>query len=220
MKRYFKTLGRFGPTAIGIIIVILVGVNVYLYKSSATLEEINRRLETENYGLNLDIEKSQTREVRFLKEIKEKKEQVRTLDLELTAALQQFLQQKKESKKMKAPKNPQSFKELEECQLRYGKLAADFRITLDTAKSADNSLKLCLDKSIKLKRVLAFQELAYFECQEQGRLKELKIQKTQEAMQRLDRYYKRKLLKGSIIKYTIGILVGIAVGHFIFKKKK
>lgn len=220
MKKYFKFPGRFGPTAIAIFIVALVGVNIYLYKSSAALEDINRRLDTENHVLNLEIEKSQSIEKRLRKEISEKRKRVRKLDLELADAVQQYQQLKKESHQADTPKDPKSFKELEECKQQYGNLAADFLLTLDTANAADNSLKLCLDKAAKQERIISFQELAYIECQEQGRLKELKIQKTQEAMQRMDRYYKRKLLKNSVVKYAIGLLVGIALGRFIFKSKK
>lgn len=206
MKRYFKFPGRFGPAAVVVFIVVLVGVNFYLYKSSATLTDINRQLETENYGLNLDIEKSQTIENRLRNEVKEKQQRVKELDLELADAAQRYRQLKKETRQVEAPKDPKSF--------------ADFQLTLDTANGADNSLKLCLDKSAKQERIISYQELAYIECQEQGRLKELKIQKTQKAMQRLDRFYKRKLLKNSVVKYAIGILVGIALGRFIFKNKK
>lgn len=216
MKEFLKK----NRLSLAVIVVIALGaVNLYLYKSSAKLSEINSQLEMENYKLNLDIQKSEVRENRFRSEIKSKTITIKQLDTELDKAIAVQKSLKKRVADLCKPKDPKTFKKLDDCKQSYTELVKDFELSLAANRESEFSLKLCLDKSSKQEEVIDIQEKAYLECREQGKLKNLKLQKTEEAMNRLDRYYKRKLMQKSFAKYTIGIIAGILAGYFMFKKR-
>lgn len=205
--------------SLSILVIIVLGVvNLYLYKDSAKLSEINSRLEVENQQLNLDIKKSQVKEDKYRLEIRDKNQTIHQLDLQLE---QSVLLQKELKEKVATlcnPQDPQTFKKLSECREKYSELVKDFELSLAAGRETEMSLKLCLDKTENQEEVIDLQEKAYYECREQGNLKDMKLQKSQDAIEKLDRYYKRKLLQRNTSKYTVGIIAGIIVGYFLFKK--
>jgi hypothetical protein len=203
---------------IGIVLGLFI-LNIYLYKDSKNLTEIKSDLELENYKLNLDIKKSQAKEEKLVKEINEKNNLIDQMGNKLTKAGQQHLRLKRRLAIIATPDNPENFNLLEDCKQKYSQLAKDLNLCQQTEQAAENALNLCLDKSRNQKDVITLQELAYLECQEQQKLIDTKVKETEAAMERLDRFYKRRLLKKDTIKYTVGIIVGILVGYFMFKTR-
>jgi hypothetical protein len=200
---------RLGLAVTGL--VILLGINVYLFVNSSALSGELDRLEQEN-------KKSGEIQIALEKQIKEKQNQIRTLDKKLTRSLSGYRALKTQLDNLPAqkPANPDTFKKLEDCQTMYRLLAADFNLCLETGKKSQITLDLCMDKTIGQQAVIDLQEKAYDECREQGRLKDQKILNTEKALKNLDRYYKRRLFKRGLLKYVIGIAAGMVAGYFIF----
>ncbi len=214
-----KFIKKYRVTIVIGVVLVLFGLNFYLYKDSKNLTEIKSQLELENFKLNLDIQKSQVKEKLLLKDIKNKTGDITKLDTQLTHVTTGYRQLQEQMTTMPKPENPGLFKELNECQQKYTALVTSLNLCLAANEKGDQSLNLCLDKSQKQKELFTLQEMAYVECQQQGQLMTQKLNDTADAMERLDRYYKRKILKKNTIKYTVGIILGIAAGYFMFKKK-
>ena len=98
----------------------------------------------------------------------------------------------------------------------YRRLAVDFDLCLETNEKNQITLDLCMDKTIEQKAIIDFQENAYQECRDQGRLKDQKIRNTEKALKTLDTHYKRKLFRRGLGKYAVGIVAGLLVGFFVF----
>jgi hypothetical protein len=201
------------------VVLALIVLNVYLYKDSQNLTGIKEQLELENYRLNLDIGKSRVKEERFLDEIAAKNRTIVRLDEKLADAAAERRELKGRLAAMREPADPDSFKKLEECKRNYTLLLKNLDLSLAAVGKAEQTLNLCRAKTQQLNEVITFQELAYLECKEQAKSRETKINRIGAAMERLDRFYKRKLLKKNTIKYTVGIIVGLIAGYFLFKKR-
>jgi septal ring factor EnvC (AmiA/AmiB activator) len=217
MKDFLQKKYRF-MLVIGIVLGLFI-LNIYLYKDSKNLTEIKSDLELENYKLNLDIKKSQAKEEKLIKEISDKIQTIDRIKKELTGAHEKHQRLKRRLAVIDTPENPEHFTQIEQCKEKYLQLAKDLNLCQQTEQAAEIALNLCQNKSQQQKNVINLQELTYLECQEQRNLIDKKIKETEAAMERLDRFYKRRLLKRNTIKYTVGIIVGILAGYFMFKKR-
>jgi len=197
-------------------ILMLCVLVIYLYKDSRNLTLIKGQMDLENYKLNLDIQKARVNEKKLQLEIIDKNKLIEELDKKIAQSIHQCRQLKEALNAIPDPLKNGPGKDPKEIKKKYLQLVKDFKFSQAYVTESESRLSLCLDKVKKLKGLIHSQELVYQECRTQVNLKDLKQAQTVKAVDRIDRYYKRRLLKKGTIKYTVGIIVGLLAGYFIF----
>lgn len=207
--------------ALGVILVLVI-LNVYLYKNSQYLSSIKKDLKAANLRLNRDIRGSRLREAKYIRQIKAHNRTIEQLDKKIldiqieNSDLKNELMSLQQRAKLAEKHNRATVKDYKQ---RLSQLARDLDLTVKAADEMGKALDYFRNKSKTQADVIIRQELLFLECRDQLTLKEHKVDRLNVAMDRLDRYYKRKVLKKDSIKYTIGIIVGLVAGYFMFKNR-
>jgi len=205
------------------VIVVMMGLVVlliYLYKDSRYLTEIKQELEVQNYKLNLDIKKSEVNEEKHRQEIHNKDLLITAMSKKIADAQVQYLQMKEALDTAAADIEKNAADIPPPCKQSHTRLQEDFNLAHVSVKENEAILGLYQQQNFRLHEVITRQEMAYIECREQYKLKEHALRETEAALARVDRYYKRKLFKKGHIKYTIGMLIGLAASFLLLKTKR
>lgn len=208
----------------GLIILLVVVLFVNIWKENTppelpSVKGVKNALAEENLKLNVALQQSRDRETRLLADIQGKEEIIRALDSRLSTATGDYEALKAKLACVPPPEEPASFLELQECREKYAGLVTGLNLCLAAGEKGDEALHLCLEKTEQQEALLGLQESTYNETQQRLQWTEIKLQDTETAMQKLEDIYQRKLFKKDILKYTVGLVAGVAVGYFVLKRK-
>lgn len=191
--------------------VVTGGIAWYLVSDTATLREINSSLEQFNAAAELKIEVLETRQAALKEDIEDRKREIVQISARLGLTIKEKDRLLSELNARPAPVPPGELQDFADCQEKYKVLITDFSLCLEHGRAAEESFRLCQEKSEGQAKIIVNQENIMIDYQDIVRVQDERIKREQQAREDLDRAFKVIKLKSGWKKYAIGAIVGAAV---------